>query len=89
MIAACKWSPATTQGTRLRLTGGSWTLFRNMDNPPAEAFEASWLQARDILRDAGPESAILLLTVRTEDGDLSSKVVLSSGYQNIPTRTGA
>ena len=65
--------------------GWSLDIVANMEDPPAEAFETSYLRARELLEDAGANSAILLLTV-TEDGeDLASKVVLSSGYQRIPT----
>ena len=59
----------------------------HMDDPPAEAYEMSWLRARDILESAGPGAAILLLTVTTEGEDLASSVVLSSGYERIPTGT--
>ena len=65
--------------------GWELDVIRNMEDPPAEAFETSWRTAQDILRDAGPESAILLLTVTMDGEDLASKVVLSSGYQSIPT----
>jgi hypothetical protein len=65
-----------------------WSLevLCNMDNPPGEAYETSYRRAKDLLQAAGPSSAILLLTVREdEDGNLESAVVLSSGYQRIPT----
>jgi hypothetical protein len=57
-----------------------------MDDPPGEAYETSWRRAKDLLDNAGPSSAILLLTIQEdEDGNLGSSVVLSSGEQRIPT----
>jgi hypothetical protein len=57
-----------------------------MDNPPGEAYETSYRRAKDLLDAAGASSAILLLTIHEdEDGNLESAVVLSSGYQRIPT----
>jgi hypothetical protein len=65
-----------------------WSLeiLCNMDDPPGEAYETSWRRAKDLLANAGPSSAILLLTIQEEpDGNLGSSVVLSSGEQRIPT----
>ena len=65
--------------------GWDLDVILHMQDPPGEAYETSWRRAQDILNEAGPESAILLLTVAMEGEDLASKVVLSSGYQRIPT----
>lgn len=57
----------------------------NMDDPPAEAFETSWLRAKELLDKAGPSGAILVLTITESGEDLASSVVLSSGYAQVPT----
>lgn len=64
-----------------------WSLeiLCNMTDPPGEAFEASYLRARELLEEAGPNAGILLLTVTADGDDLASSVVLSGGYQRIRT----
>jgi hypothetical protein len=57
---------------------------RHMVNPPDEAFEQTWRDAKDILASAGPDSGFVLLVARDGGDEYLTRFALSTGRDSIP-----
>ena len=60
-------------------------IYRHQLDPPQESYEAAWRDALQILKDAGPRNAFVLLTASDDGGDVYlTKFAISTGLERIP-----